>query len=119
MEGIYSNHQSTLNNFIIRLLSENTKESSILEFNKLFSYFINFTMVIAPSLAYLFQIIKFNKTKSSQGFSKFICLLLFLGNLLRIFFLVREKIQKNFIISINISSNFSNYFSPLFYEISK
>ena len=94
MEGIYSNHQSTLNNFIIRLLSENAKESSILGFNKLFSYFINFAMVIAPSLAYLFQIIKFNKTKSSQGFSKFICLLLFLGNLLRIFFWFGKKFKK-------------------------
>jgi uncharacterized protein with PQ loop repeat len=51
-------------------------------------------MIIAPSLTYVFQIIKFNKTKSSQGFSKFICLLIFLGNLLRIFFWFGKRFKK-------------------------
>jgi len=43
-------------------------------------------MIVAPLLTYLFQINKFYKTKSSKGFSKFICLLLFLGNMFRVFF---------------------------------
>ena len=47
---------------------------------------MDIAMIIVPLITYLFQILKFNKTKSSKGFSKFICLLLFLGNILRIFF---------------------------------
>ena len=47
---------------------------------------MDMAMIIAPLITYLFQIMKFCKTKSSKGFSKFICLFLFLGNILRIFF---------------------------------
>ena len=47
---------------------------------------MDIAMISAPLITYLFQIIKFYKTKSSKGFSKFICLLFFLGNIFRIFF---------------------------------
>jgi uncharacterized protein with PQ loop repeat len=47
---------------------------------------MDFAMVAAPLITYFFQIHKFNKTKSSKGFSKFICFLLFMGNIFRIFF---------------------------------
>ena len=58
--------------------------------NSFINFFINsgmdLAMIFAPLITYLFQIFKFNKTKSSKGFSKFICFLLFMGNTLRIFF---------------------------------
>jgi uncharacterized protein with PQ loop repeat len=95
MEKIFLNQLNSLNNIFIRLLSEEATEKNFkFKFYKLFNYFIDFAMIIAPSLTYVFQIIKFNKTKSSQGFSKFICLLIFLGNLLRVFFWFGKKFKK-------------------------
>ena len=43
-------------------------------------------MIFIPSIGYIFQAIKFKQTKSSKGFSKSLCLLLLLANILRIFF---------------------------------
>ena len=95
MEKIFLNTLNSLNNIFIRLLSEEATENSFkFKFYKIFNYSIDFAMIIAPSLTYVFQIIKFNKTKSSQGFSKFICLLIFLGNLLRIFFWLGKRFKK-------------------------
>ena len=95
MEKIFLNQLNSLNKIFIRLLSEEATETNFkFKFYKLFNYFIDFAMIIAPSLTYVFQIIKFNKTKSSQGFSKFICLLIFLGNLLRVFFWFGKKFKK-------------------------
>ena len=120
MEKIFYNQINSLNNIFIRILAEKAIQKSYKnKFSKIFNMSVDLAMIAAPSLAYLFQIIKFNRTKSSQGFSKFICLLIFLGNLLRIFFLVWEKIQKDFIISINRSSFFPNIIGSLFYEIPK
>ena len=69
-----------------RLLEEKTIKKYGNISSKLSVYGMDFAMVVAPLLTYIFQIIKFYKTKSSKGFSKFICLLLFLANVLRIFF---------------------------------
>jgi uncharacterized protein with PQ loop repeat len=55
---------------------------------------MDLAMISAPLLTYLFQISKFHKTKSSKGFSKFICLLLFLGNIFRIFFWLGTHFKK-------------------------
>ena len=55
-------------------------------FISLFDLISDIAMVIAPLLTYGLQIYRFNKNKSSKGFSKLICFLLFMGNLLRIFF---------------------------------
>ena len=95
MEKIFLNPLNSLNNIFIRLLSEEATENSFkFKFYKIFNYSIDFAMIIAPSLTYVFQVIKFNRTKSSQGFSKFICLLIFLGNLLRIFFWLGKRFKK-------------------------
>ena len=95
MDKIFFNQKNNINNIIMRLLEEKTIERSFkLKFYKLFNRFIDLAMITAPSLAYLFQIIKFNKTKSSQGFSKFICLLIYLGNLLRVFFWFGKRFKK-------------------------
>ena len=55
---------------------------------------MDIAMVVAPLLTYCFQINKFNKTKSSKGFSKLICFLLFLGNIFRIFFWMGTHFKK-------------------------
>ena len=81
----YINEDNTFPNFLLRNLSATAnKKKSFL--NKLTEFSMDIAMIAAPLLTYLFQINKFYKTKSSKGFSKFICLLLFLGNIFRIFF---------------------------------
>ena len=55
-----------------------------------YSYLIKFTadllMIFIPSVGYFFQAQKFKQTKSSKGFAKFLCLLLLIANILRVFF---------------------------------
>ena len=95
MEKIFYNQINSLNNIFIRILAEKAIQKSYKnKFSKIFNMSVDLAMIAAPSLAYLFQIIKFNRTKSSQGFSKFICLLIFLGNLLRIFFWFGKRFKK-------------------------
>jgi uncharacterized protein with PQ loop repeat len=79
---------------LYRFLSETTHKKNQKEFPKTNYNGMDIAMIIAPLITYLFQILKFNKTKSSKGFSKFICLLLFLGNILRIFFWYGTRFRK-------------------------
>ena len=71
---------------INRLLDENSLKYYEIIFSKLNSYGMDIIMIVGPLITYIFQILKFYKTKSSKGFSKYICLFLFLGNILRICF---------------------------------
>ena len=93
MEKIFFN-QKSINNILLRFLEDKNNNNSFkITLYKLINKSIDLAMIVAPSSAYLFQVIKFNKTKSSQGFSKYICLLLYLGNLLRIFFWFGKKFK--------------------------
>jgi len=55
-------------------------------FSSLLKITVDLMMIFIPSIGYIFQAIKFKQTKSSKGFSKTLCLLLLLANILRIFF---------------------------------
>ncbi len=68
-------------------------------------------MVFVPSIGYFFQAMKFKQTKSTKGFAKFLCLLLLIANILRIFFLVWKKIYFNSFISSYCGGNKSNIFN--------
>ena len=89
----YINEQNSFPDFLLRNLSIPSNEDKSF-FSKLTEFVMDVAMIIAPLLTYLFQINKFYKTKSSKGFSKFICLLLFLGNILRIFFWFGTRFKK-------------------------
>ena len=69
-----------------RILDEKYLKNYQNSFSKFYLYGMDITMVSAPLITYCFQIIKFYKTKSSKGFSKYLCFFLFLANILRIFF---------------------------------
>ena len=56
-------------------------------------FLIDFFMVIGPSISYILQAQKFIKTKSSKGFSKSICLILYLANILRVFFWIGKPFR--------------------------
>ena len=68
-----------------RLLGEKSSKKYGKKFPKFSDISMDIAMIAAPLITYIFQIIKFYKTKSSKGFSKYICLLFFLGNIFRIF----------------------------------
>lgn len=82
----YINEENSFPIFLLRNLSSVTETKKKSFFNKLTEFGMDIAMIAAPLLTYLFQINKFLQTKSSKGFSKFICLLLFLGNIFRIYF---------------------------------
>ena len=44
-----------------------------------------------PSFGYIFQVNKFKRKKSSRGFSKYICLILLISNILRIYYWVGKQ----------------------------
>ena len=79
----YISNGNSFSNIILRNLTS-VKKKSIL--TQLMEFGMDVAMISAPLLTYFFQINKFLQTHSSKGFSKFICLLLFLGNIFRIFF---------------------------------
>ena len=54
---------------------------------------IDIFMVIGPSLGYFLQSLKFKKTKSSQGFSKSICLIIYCSHILRVFFWIGKPFR--------------------------
>ena len=54
---------------------------------------IDIFMVIGPSLGYLIQSLKFKKTKSSKGFSKSICLIIYMSQILRVFFWIGKPFK--------------------------
>ena len=50
-------------------------------------------MAFGPSVNYLFQVYKFNNTKSSKGFSRYLCLVTILSHTLKVFFWFSEKFK--------------------------
>lgn len=64
---------------------ETTKNMN-LDYSSLTKIFIDCVLIFGPNLAFISQIKKFQSSKSSDGFSKIICLLILLANILRIFF---------------------------------
>ena len=80
--------------FPYRILSVKSSDKKKSFLGSLASLGMDIAMVVAPLLTYCFQINKFNKTKSSKGFSKLICFLLFLGNIFRIFFWMGTHFKK-------------------------
>ena len=57
----------------------------------LFKSSIDMIMIFVPSIGYFFQALKFKQTKSTKGFAKFLCLLLLIANILRVFFWLGKK----------------------------
>ena len=83
-----TNYSFILNN---DTLPNNTKKVYVksrlsYKFTDFLILLIDILMVIGPSLSYFFQSLKFKKTKSSKGFSKSICLIIYTSHILRVFF---------------------------------
>ena len=76
-------------------MDELKKDSSSSSSLSLFKLSVDLFMIFLPSFGYFFQGIKFQKTKSSKGFSKSLCLLLLLANIFRIYFYIGRPFAKS------------------------
>lgn len=60
-------------------------------FSSIIKYSADILIIFIPSIGYIFQAMKFKQTKSSKGFARFLCLLLLIANILRVFFWFGKK----------------------------
>jgi uncharacterized protein with PQ loop repeat len=85
---------NTTENITTLVIEKYAKKDGALEIlEKIVIILIDIFMVIGPSLGYLIQSLKFKKTKSSKGFSKSICLIIYISQILRVFFWIGKPFK--------------------------
>ena len=67
-------------------------------FEKVKDIILDIFMTFSPSVNYLFQARKFYKTKSSKGFSNFLCLTLLISHTLKVYFWFGKKFKYTLLI---------------------
>ena len=67
-------------------------------FKKVKGVSLDFFVALSPSINYLFQARKFKKTKSSKGFSNYLCLITLLSHSLKVFFWLGERFKYTLLI---------------------
>ena len=90
-----SNYSYILNNDTISnntqiFLTKNKKTNIFMSFIILI---IDIFFVIGPSIGYFLQSLKFKQTKSSKGFSKSLCLIIYFSQILRVFFWIGKPFK--------------------------
>ena len=88
---ILNNTTENITTLVIEKYAKKDGALKILE--KIVIILIDIFMVIGPSLGYLIQSLKFKKTKSSKGFSKSICLIIYMSQILRVFFWIGKPFK--------------------------
>ena len=85
---------NTTENITTLVIEKYAKKDGALEIlEKIVIILIDIFMVTGPSLGYLIQSLKFKKTKSSKGFSKSICLIIYVSQILRVFFWIGKPFK--------------------------
>ena len=84
-------HNQTLGNCTLSIIFSREQIIPIIKF--IYGILLDLFMTFAPSLNYLFQAQKFNETKSSKGFSIFLCLVTLLSHTLKVFFWFGKKFK--------------------------
>ena len=88
---ILNNTTENITTLVIEKYAKKDGALKILE--KIVIILIDIFMVTGPSLGYLIQSLKFKKTKSSKGFSKSICLIIYMSQILRVFFWIGKPFK--------------------------
>ena len=88
---ILNNTTENITTLVIEKYAKKDGALKILE--KIVIILIDILIVIGPSLGYLIQSLKFKKTKSSKGFSKSICLIIYMSQILRVFFWIGKPFK--------------------------
>ena len=76
----------TINNHIIR-------PRPVFSFKGFIIFLIDILVATGPSLGYFLQSLKFKQTKSSKGFSKSLCLIMYVSQILRVFFWIGKPFK--------------------------
>ena len=71
--------------------SISNKITDVSSYSYLIKLSADFLIIFIPSIGYFSQAMKFKQTKSTKGFAKFLCLLLLLANILRVFFWLGKR----------------------------
>ena len=90
-----TNYSYVLNNESIsnQTYNHSIKKHFSFNFKDFIVLLIDFLMIIGPSLGYFLQSLKFKKTKSSKGFSKSLCLIIYFSQILRVFFWIGKPFR--------------------------
>ena len=88
---ILNNSTENITTLVIEKYAKKDGALKILE--QIVIILIDIFIVIGPSLGYLIQSLKFKKTKSSKGFSKSICLIIYMSQILRVFFWIGKPFK--------------------------
>lgn len=93
-----TNYSYILNNDSLSNSSTRTKQLIVkhrfsFSFKDFIILLIDIFMVTGPSIGYFLQSLKFKSTKSSKGFSKSICLIIYNSQILRVFFWIGKPFK--------------------------
>ena len=90
-----SNYSYILNNDTISNKTQTflIKKKNINIFMDFAILIIDLLIVIGPSIGYFLQSLKFKQTKSSKGFSKSLCLIIYFSQILRVFFWIGKPFK--------------------------
>ena len=102
-------------------MASNSKIEKIL-YSPFFEFIVDICMIFFTSMGYFLQGYKFKKKKSSEGFSRNLCLLLLLANIIRIFFWIGKHFSNTLLyqsITVILSQIFLIHFYLEYRENSK
>ena len=102
-------------------MASNSKIDKIL-YSPFFEFIVDICMIFFTSMGYFLQGYKFKKKKSSEGFSRNLCLLLLLANIIRIFFWIGKHFSNTLLyqsITVILSQIFLIHFYLEYRENSK
>ena len=83
----------TLLNTSLNINNHMSKSKPVFSFTGFIIFLIDILVITGPSIGYFLQSLKFKQTKSSKGFSKSLCLIMYIAQILRIIFWIGKPFK--------------------------
>ena len=83
----------TLLNTSLNINNHMAKSKPVFSFTGFIIFLIDILVITGPSIGYFLQSLKFKQTKSSKGFSKSLCLIMYIAQILRIIFWIGKPFK--------------------------
>ena len=92
---IFNNQKEngTLLNTSLNINNHMAKSKPVFSFTGFIIFLIDILVITGPSIGYFLQSLKFKQTKSSKGFSKSLCLIMYIAQILRIIFWIGKPFK--------------------------
>ena len=93
--NIFNNQteNGTLLNTSLNINNHMRKSKPVFSITGFIIFLIDILVATGPSLGYFLQSLKFKQTKSSKGFSKSLCLIMYVSQILRVFFWIGKPFK--------------------------